>query len=69
MREIETGVAGIRPADVLRAVEDEFTRAATLLTPLNCRKHISGIPSDVDVASVEPARRKTSRTHRYLRIA
>ena len=29
-------------------------RAAGMLTPYNCRKHLSGLPQDVDVVSVDP---------------
>ncbi len=69
LRQIETGAAGLRRSDLLSALDDEFQRAAGVLTPLNCRKHLSGIPSDVDVATIEPRRRAVSRVHRYLRIA
>lgn len=68
-REIETGVTGVRTGDVFEAIEEEFSRSVRLLTPMNCRNHLSDLPHDMDVASIEPARRKTARTHRYLQFA
>ncbi len=69
LREIETGERGLRAEDLFRAIDQEFTRAAGMLTPLKCRKHLSGLPQDVDVVSVDPIRRTVARTHRYLQVA
>jgi proteasome-associated ATPase len=70
-RDIETGVTGVRTCDVFEAIEEEFSRSARLLTPMNARNHLSlsDMPHDIDVASIEPVRRKTARTHRYLQFA
>jgi hypothetical protein len=53
--------------DVSSAITEEFTGAARVLCPANCRLHLSGLPQDVDVVSVEPVARKTNRPQRYLK--
>lgn len=69
LHEIESGEGGLRTEHLLRAIDREFTRAAGMLTPYNCRKHLSGLPQDVDVVSVDPIRKPTARSHRYLNVA
>ncbi len=69
LREIESGEGGLRTEHLFRAIDREFTRAAGMLTPFNCRKHLSGLPQDVDVVSVDPIRRAVARSHRYLHVA
>ena len=68
VREIETGRSGLRLDDLLSAIDEEFTRAVSVLTPLNCHKHLGDFPQDVEVASIDPVLRKTTPPHRYLRI-
>jgi proteasome-associated ATPase len=69
LREIETGRAGLRLHDLLDAAEEEFRRSASLLAPLNCHRHLSELPQDVDVVSVERPERPVRRRHAYLRSA
>ena len=70
LRDAETGDAGLRSADLLEAIANEFESAARGLTPRNCRQYLADLPQDVDVVKVEPARpRGPRREHRILRIA
>jgi proteasome-associated ATPase len=69
LREIESGAVGLRLGDLLDASEEEFARCAALLVPLNCHRHISDLPQDVDVVNVERPRRPLRRRHSYLRSA
>jgi len=66
-REVQTGDGGVAWNDVSSAITEEFTGAARVLCPANCRLHLSGLPQDVDVVSVEPVARKTNRPQRYLK--
>ena len=66
MREVETGEAGVTVGDLLCAVTEELASACSALTPANCRKHLDGLPQDVDVVSVEPLTKKAARPHRFL---
>lgn len=68
-READGGSSGLRLEDLLQAVDLELGRAARLLTPVNCRDHVSGLPQDVDVVSVTPTRRRVPQPLNYLKIA
>lgn len=68
-RDVATGERGIRMDDVSAAVADEIRSVAGLLTPTNCFRHLSDLPQDVDVVSVEPMRRRPANALRYLRAA
>ncbi len=68
VRELETGEVGIQLNDVLSAMTDELETAARMLTPFNCRQHLTGLPQDVGVASVEPVVRKVARPHRFMNM-
>ncbi len=69
LREVKTGSPGVRLEDLLVAVDEEFTRAAQVLTPVNCRNHLSDLPHDADVIGVEPIRRQVPRPYQYLTLA
>jgi proteasome-associated ATPase len=69
LREIETGEGGVAAGDVLRAVSEEFASAAKNLTPFNCRKHLEGLPQDVDVVSIEALAENAPRHHRFLDLS
>jgi len=66
VREVETGESGLRAEDVYGALAEEFEASARVLTPRNCRHHLSDLPQDMDVVSVEPIVRKVKEPHRYL---
>lgn len=68
-REIEMNRSGLELEDVLTAMAEEFEAIARTLSPANCHQHLSGLPQDVDIVSVEPVVRKVSRPHKYLRVA
>jgi SpoVK/Ycf46/Vps4 family AAA+-type ATPase len=68
-RDLETGRPGVTLADVLAAIGAEFDAAASVLTPANCRKHLTDLPPDADVVRVDPVRRTVTRSHRYLSVA
>jgi proteasome-associated ATPase len=67
-REVETNEPGLRTDDVLTAVADEFEAAVRVLTPANCRYHLTDLPQDMDVVSVEPVVRRVKQPHRYLTV-
>ena len=69
VREIEGGIAGVQLEDVLSAMSEQLESAVRVLTPYNCRQHLSGLPQDAVVASVEPIVRRVTRPHRYLNVA
>ncbi|MCP4896928.1 MAG: AAA family ATPase [bacterium] len=66
VREIETGHVGVRLEDLLDAAQQEFEQAVRVLTPLNCHQHLTGLPQDVDVVSVDPLNLQVPNPHRYL---
>ena len=68
-RELETGDSGVCLKDLLDAADNELQTAMGGLTPANCRAHLDGLPSDVDVMRIDPVERRVSRTHRYLEVA
>jgi proteasome-associated ATPase len=65
-REQETGAAGVTFEDVEMAIVTEFENASRVLTPANCRSHLTGLPYDMDVVNVQPVERKVNRPARYL---
>ncbi len=69
LREIETGASGIHLQDMLSAVSKELESISHMLTPLNCRHHLSDLPQDMDVVSIEPVKRASSRALHYLQVA
>ena len=69
VRDAECGEAGIRRADVLDAVADELANAVAALVPHNCHTHIAGLPQDLHVVRVESLLGRSTRPHRYLRVA
>ena len=64
-REIESGIGGMTFEDLDAALTAEFETAARVLTPANCRSHLTGLPHDMDVVNVQPVERKVSRPGRY----
>jgi proteasome-associated ATPase len=66
-REVETGEAGIRAGDLLAVAGEQCAIAARVLTPRNCREHLSGLRDDEDVVSVVLASRKVAYPQAYLR--
>ena len=66
IREVETNESGLRVDDVLTAVADEFEAMVRVLTPANCRYHLTELPQDKDVVRVDPVVRKVKHPHRYL---
>jgi proteasome-associated ATPase len=68
-REIETGQAGVRTADVLDVISEQVANAVAVLTPANCHAHLDGLPQDLAVVRVEPVVRRVRRPHRFLQVA
>ncbi|HEX9700393.1 MAG TPA: ATP-binding protein [Acidobacteriota bacterium] len=68
LREIEEDTPGLRLDDLLAAAADELDNETRALSPANCRRHLRGLPQDVDVVRIEPVDRKV-RVHRYLEVA
>jgi SpoVK/Ycf46/Vps4 family AAA+-type ATPase len=66
VRQIETGERGLRFEDVAEAMELEFDSAIRALTPANCRQHLTDLPQDMDVVSIQPIPRKSRNGARYL---
>lgn len=58
VREVETGERGLRFADVEDSLTEEFDGAVKALTPANCRHHLTDLPQDMDVVSLQPVARK-----------
>lgn len=69
LRELESGQVGIRVEDVLEGIGEELEALTGVLTPANCRDHLAGLPQDVEVAGIEPARKTAPRARRYLNVA
>jgi proteasome-associated ATPase len=68
LREWEGGEPGLSLEDVLTAVDEEFRKAARVLTPANCRHYLKGLPDGVDVVRIESTVERAP-THRYVRVA
>lgn len=60
------GPAGLSWPDVETALMRRLEQAARLLTPRNCRSHLSGLPEDVDVVAIDRRRRKSIQEYRYI---
>ncbi len=71
LRELDTGQAGVRLSDLMAAIDAAFSDASATLTPANCRRHVDGLPQDVDVVRVEPAAppARAGRRYRTLQVA
>ena len=65
-REQQTGAGGVTFEDVDVALTSEFENASRILTPGNCRSHLTGLPHDLDVVNVQPVEKKVSRPGRFL---
>ncbi len=66
VREVETQEAGLRFEDVARSMDEEFDAAVRALTPANCRQHLTDLPQDMDVVSIQPIARKMRTDTRHL---
>ena len=65
LRDVRGGDSGMRVADIESAVSEAMHRLASTLTPRNAHAHLSDLPQDVDVVSVEPITRRVA-AHRYI---
>ena len=65
-REAAGGERGVRSEDVLDAIDAELDDAARMLTAVNCRRYLSGLPQDVDVVRVEKLRRQGARRRYHV---
>lgn len=65
-REYQSAGTGVEWQDVALAIESRFDSAGRILTPQNCRQHLSDLPHDLDVVNVEPVRRKVPKGQRFL---
>jgi proteasome-associated ATPase len=68
VRELRGGEPGVNAADMEQAVTEGLDRLRTQLTPGNAHAHLTDLPQDVDVVSVEPVVRKVSNARRYLNL-
>ena len=66
LRDVKTGVPGLRTEDIDEAVSEAIGRLSTLLTPRNAHAYLSDLPQDLDVVAAEPVVRRVSRPHHYL---
>jgi SpoVK/Ycf46/Vps4 family AAA+-type ATPase len=69
LRDVRGGEPGVRMGDVAQAVAEAIDRLSTTLTIRNVHAHLSDLPQDVDVMSVEPVVRRLTRPHRYRHAA
>lgn len=69
LRDIRTGVAGLTLDDLLESTAIELETLWSKLSVRNCRDLVPGLSQDLDVVSLRPAARKTSRSHRVLRAS
>jgi len=68
-RHLAGGTAGVRVADMGKAVCEATQRLSTTLTLHNAREHLNDLPQDVDVVRVETPQRRVARPIRYLNTA
>jgi hypothetical protein len=68
-RDLRSGDAGMRLADMEHAVCAALERLATTLTPHNAHAYLADLPQDVDVVSVEPIVRHVPRVDHYVNAA
>src|SRR5262249_59796469 len=64
-RDLRTGEAGLRVADMEQALSGALERLTTTLTRQNVHAHLADLPQDVDVVSLEPLGRRGPRPHPY----
>ncbi len=69
VREAEGRGAGLGLVDVLDAITDEMESAVRVLTPQNCAKHLDDFPTDREVVRIDPVRKPSRRSYRFLRAA
>ncbi|MFN7956621.1 MAG: AAA family ATPase [bacterium] len=69
VREADGRGAGLGLVDVLDAITDEMESAVRVLTPLNCAKHLDDFPTDREVVRIDPVRKPSRRSYRFLRAA
>jgi proteasome ATPase len=68
LREVRgEGEPGLRASDLDDAVTQAMQRMRTTLSAENAHSHLSDLPQDVSVVSVEPIVRKVKQTGRYLK--
>lgn len=65
-RELNGGARGLQVADMEDALASAMDRLSTNITIHNVRNQLADVPTDIDVVSVEPIRRRVDRPHRYL---
>lgn len=69
-RHVLTGSMGLEMADLSYGIEQELESLSRLLTPLNARDYIEGLPDDMDVTRVERPKAQSIRAaQRYRMIA
>jgi len=66
VREVETQELGLRFEDMAHSIEEELDTAVKALTPANCRQHLTDLPQDMDVVSIQPTARKGRNNTSYL---
>jgi ATP-dependent 26S proteasome regulatory subunit len=66
VRHVAGGTAGVRVADMEKAVSDGIERLSTTLTRHNVRAYLDDLPEDDDVVRVETPRCQVRRPTRYL---
>ena len=69
MRAAAGGDEGICVLDMENAVSNAIDRLTSTLSKSNVHAHLSDLPQDVDVVSVEPIARRVSQPHRYISLA
>lgn len=57
VRDVETGETGLRLEDLETSMVEEFNVQVTSLSPANCRQHLTDLPQDMDVVSLQPIQR------------
>jgi len=67
VRDVQSNEAGIQVLDVEDVVADVLQRLSSTLTAQNVRSYLADLPSDQDILSVQPIRRRVDRVHRLLR--
>ncbi len=67
-RELQTGLSGIRPDDVVASADEQFAELSAGLSPANVRSYVESLPQDLDPVRVEPVKRRVN-TSAYLMTA
>ena len=68
LREATTGNRGLGAGDVMGAIDGEFASLVGMLTPDNCRSHMSDLPEDADVVRIERVERRPKNSQQYLTV-